>query len=348
MVASEEQSPRRRVEPVAVDGDKTEVSQDPQQPGQGGRVGRRTRGQVRHLARLVERIQDTELARGADAHRHPRASHQPDDVVGVGHGYSTTVRRGRSSTRRPGGEAEPSSVAGVCTVIIVRSARKRSCEDSKGTPGPVAGDPGDREERGTGLDGQDGGLVGGGRGDLDVLLGLTRVRVVVLGEEVVERTAERPLQEPRKAGRRELRVLQGDRDAVGQPDPHHVEDVGIGGQAQRRPCPVVSGHDAGAHDAGTGGHPLSPQQRGHAHHPRQVALDLAAAHEGAATSARHAAYRPRRLQGGEGLPDRRPAHAQLDREVALSAEARARTELAAADLLLQPGQHPFRSRTDGG
>ena len=130
-------------------------------------------------------------------------------------------------------------------------------------------------------------------------------------------------------------MLEGERAAVREPDPHQVDDELAGPGLQRLRGDVVRLGQPRGQDPGPGHHALAAQQRGHADDARQVPLDLALGHERAAATARHPADRAAFLQHREGLPQRGPADPELGRERALGAQTLPRTQPAAADLLGQ-------------
>jgi hypothetical protein len=130
-------------------------------------------------------------------------------------------------------------------------------------------------------------------------------------------------------------VLQGERAAVREPDPHEVDDQLAGPGAQRLRGEVVRLGQPRAEHPGPGGHALAAQQRGHADDAGQVPLDLALGHECAAAAARHPADHAAFLQHRQRLAQRGPADPELGRQRPLGAETLPRTQPAAADLLGQ-------------
>ena len=142
-------------------------------------------------------------------------------------------------------------------------------------------------------------------------------------------------------------MLQGERAAVREPDPHQVDDQLAGPGAQRLRGDVVRLGQPRAEHPGPGYHALAAQQRGHADDAGQVPLDLALGHERAAAAARHPADHAAVGEDGERLAQRGPADPELSRERPLGAQPLAGPQPAAADLLGQ-GAPDILMRPCGG
>ncbi len=128
-------------------------------------------------------------------------------------------------------------------------------------------------------------------------------------------------------------MLEGERAAVREPDPHQVDDQLAGPGPQRLRGDVVRLGQPRAEHPGPGHHALAAQQRGHPDDAGQVSLDLALGHERAAAAAGHPADHAAVVEHRERLAERGPADPELGRERALGAEPLPGTQLAAADLL---------------
>ena len=203
-------------------------------------------------------------------------------------------------------------VAGVRTLMMVRSARNRSWEYSKTTPSAslvvrVMDSSGSAR-----VGAEDRGLVLARGDDLDVLLRLAGDGLVVLLQQVVERAAERAGRAAGGTARRAAGRARG-RSASRRP-------AGCGPRRpRRRPRPSSSAVAVSSSASAIAVLmirepdviPCARSSAGHAHDARQVALDLLRAHEGAAAPPRDPAYGARALERAEGLAHRRAAHAQL-------------------------------------
>ena len=217
----------------------------------------------------------------------------------------------------------------------VRSARNRSRENSIGSPSgsvvvlviAISGAPGSTSRMAA--------SSGRGQDHLDPLHRVGRLGAEVLLEQLVHRAAERQLEQPGKAPGREPGVLEGERAAVREPDPHQVDDELTGADAQRLRGEVVRLGQPRAEHPGPGDHALAAQQRGHPDDAGQVPLDLALGHERAAAAARHPADHAALGQHGQRLAQRRPADPELGRERPLGAEPLPGAQSPAADLLGQ-------------
>ncbi len=164
----------------------------------------------------------------------------------------------------------------------------------------------------------------------------------MLLDQLVHRTTERQLEQPGETPGRELRVLERERAAVREPDPHQVDDQLAGPDAQRLRGEVVRRSQPRAEHPRPGHHPLAAQQRGHPDDAGQIPLDLALGHERAAAAAGHPADHAALLEHRERLAQRGPAHPELGRERALGAEPLPGAQAPAADLLGQRAPDLFR------
>ena len=249
----------------------------------------------------------------------------------------------------PAGALVLRGVAGVRTLMMVRSARNRSWEYSKTHAVRVLGRPGDRQQRQR---------PRRYRGSRPRPRSRRRPRCAPPPRRGRSRSAPRA---GRRASRRGAGRAAGGTAPpaaatcsreIGEPSASRMRttsiDVRPGLELQGGRGLLVRLGDRGGDDPRAGRHPLRPQQGGHAHDARQVALHLLRAHEGAAAPAGDAAYGARALECAQGLPHGRAAHAQLLRESALGpqplardAAARAGSGPAAGGV---PARRPGRSR----
>jgi len=89
----------------------------------------------------------------------------------------------------------------------------------------------------------------------------------VLVKKLVNRPAQRHLQQAAEPVGRKHGVLDRDRAAVGQPDPEQVDDQVAAAQAEGAGGGLVGGGQPGAQHPGAGHHALAAQQRGDPDHP---------------------------------------------------------------------------------
>ncbi len=169
----------------------------------------------------------------------------------------------------------------------------------------------------------------------------------MLLDQLVDRTAQRQLEQAGEALGRELGTFERERAAVREPDPDQVHDQVAGPGPQRLGGDVVGRGQPGGQHPRPGHHALAAQQRGHPDDAGQVPLDLALGHERAAAPARHPADQAAFLQDGERLAERGPADPELGGEGPLGAEALAGPQLPAADLLGQRPPDLVRRPADG-
>ena len=211
----------------------------------------------------------------------------------------------------------------------------------------VGGRPGDGHQRCTRLDVQDGRLVRRGQDHLDPLDRVVRPGAEVLLDQLVDRPAQRQLEQAGEALGREFGPFQRDWAAVREPDPDQVHDQVAGPDAQRLGGGVVGRGQPGGQHPRPGHHALAAQQRGYPDDAGQVPLDLALGHEGPAAPAGHPADQAAFLQDGERLAERGPADPELGGQGALGAEPLAGPQLPAADLLGQDPPDLVRSPAGG-
>ena len=237
----------------------------------------------------------------------------------------------------------------VRTVSLVRSARNRSCEVSNGHAVLVDRDPVIDSSGAPSVDAEDLPLVRGRRTPPRCFSSASAGRTpYCLLEQLVQRAAQRLLQQAGEPLGREPRVLQRDRRAVGEPDPHDVEHERAPARAAApersprppRPLPALT-------TLRPGRQALLAQQRRHAHDPGQVPVDLLRRHERAAAATRHPAYDARRP------PARRaPAAGWTGSRRTPTARSRSAPsrcpglQLPAADLLEQPAADLVGRRAD--
>ncbi len=236
------------------------------------------------------------------------------------------------------------------TTIRARSARNRSCERSNAAPSASqavratasSGAPRRRPEQPR---------LGGARGDdLDALLGLARHEAVAGLEQLVQRAAQRAVEQVREALGREQRALERDRIAVGEPDADDLQHEVLLRQPERRGGVGVRLDGRRRQHPGVGLEALAAQVRGQPGEAREVALDLALGDEDAAAAAAGAPDEAAALEVGERGPDRRAGDTQALGQLALRAQPLARPRPAG----VEPGEQAVarrerrRPERDGG
>ena len=189
--------------------------------------------------------------------------------------------------------------------------------------------------------------LGGGRtDDLDPLLGLVRVQAVAGLEQLVQRPGQRAVEQAGEAVGREAGALERDRLLVGQAYPHHLEHQRPLGHVQRSGGLGVRADGGGREHARARLEALPAQVRRQPRQARQVALDPPLRDEDAARPAAHAVHGAGRLERVERRAQRRAAHAEPGRQLALGAQALARPGCAGRDLGRKPVAQRRRRRAE--
>nr|WP_214316959.1 glycoside hydrolase family 125 protein [Nonomuraea sediminis] len=167
---------------------------------------------------------------------------------------------------------------------------------------------------------QDRRFLGAAGHRLDALDGLRGTRAVPRVEQLVERAAERQVEQAGEERRGQARPLERQRRAVREPDADDLGDQVARLEPERGGGDLGRGHQRGADHPRPGGETLLAQQRGHADHGGQVALDHRVADERAAASALHPPHRPGLLQQRERLSESGTADAQAQGQLPFPAD----------------------------
>ena len=210
-----------------------------------------------------------------------------------------------------------------------------------------AGGAGDGQQRGRDGYLQDGGLVAASMDHFDVFDRLERLDAEMDVEELVEGAAQRELQQAGEPVCRQAGAFQGDRTAVGQPDPDHVQDVCCLRQVQSGAGCLVGPDQGRADHPGAGRDALLTQQGRDADDAGQVPVDFGMRDERAAAPTRDPAYDARSFHGRQRLADRGAAHAERAGQLAFTAELRAGFQGTGPDLVQQPAPGVLAGPADG-
>ncbi len=160
---------------------------------------------------------------------------------------------------------------------------------------------------------------------------------VAVDEQVIDAVVKRLRQQVGGERDRDPRVLQGDPDLVGEPDPDHVVHERSRRDAQRAGRGVVGRDHPRGHHVRARPESLGAQIGGNAGQVAEVDVDARSVDEGAAAASPAAVHGALVFKPVENLPHGRPAHPELHGELAFGGQPSQRHRVADVPGILDPG-----------